>query len=208
MSEGHVAVARPPHGTVQMPARFQLVASMSRCRCGSQDPSECSCSEGSLNRYAKRLPGRFVDRIEIAVDVQPAAADDTPSRTTAEVAARVATARDLARSRGVACNHELRDDQLDEHAALDKASYTILHDAMSEGRLTARGMRTTRTVARTIRDLDGGGDIRPSDIQEALALRATAATPRADHPSAIGQPLVEAEPGSLILDGIHQLRSR
>ena len=207
MSEGHVTVARPPRGTVRLPARFQLVASMNRCRCGSQDPSECRCSAGSLSRYAKRLSGPFVDRIEIAVNVQPASVDDTPSRTTAEVAERVAAARELARSRGVRCNHDLRNDQLEEHAALDRASDTILHDALREGRLTARGIRTVRTVARTIRDLDGGGDIEPSDIQEALALRSTAATPatpRDERSSDDGQPPAEPEPVPELHGGIHQ----
>ena len=131
MSDGHITVARPPHDPRRLPARFQLVATMSPCRCAPQDPSECRCSAGSLSRYAKRLPGRFVDRVEIAVNVQRAAADDTPTRTTAEVAARVAAARDLARSRGVRCNHDLRNDQLEEHAALDDASSTLIHDAVA-----------------------------------------------------------------------------
>ena len=48
----------------------------------------------------------------------------------------------------------------------------VLRAALAEGRLSARGLRRVRTVARTIRDLDDGGDeLRSADVLAALSLR-------------------------------------
>ena len=69
-------------------------------------------------------------------------------------------------------NGELAGKDLERHAPLDPAATEVLRAALAEGRLSARGLRRVRTVARTIRDLDDGGhELRAADVLTALSLR-------------------------------------
>ena len=171
MREGKISIARA-NGLAVYPAHFQLVASMDRCPCGADDPAACVCSPEAVARYTRRLSGPLADHIDMTVQLRRADSKDGVTVTSAEVAERVAAARELARSRGARCNSDLSAQQIAEHDRLDDASREMLMDALQEGHLSARGLQSVRTVARTIRDLEGGGDIRPEDIAEALELRA------------------------------------
>ena len=175
LEEGMIRVARS-QGMVEHPARFLLVAAMNPCPCGAGGTVGCRCAPGALARYQRRLSGPFVDRLDLVVRVdRPDPADllDTgPSTPSAEVAQRVAAVRRRARARGVGSNAELAGAGLEQYAPLDRASTEVLRAALSEGRLSARGLRRVRTVARTIRDLDDGGDeLRATDVLAALSLR-------------------------------------
>ncbi|MYI53903.1 MAG: ATP-binding protein, partial [Acidimicrobiaceae bacterium] len=175
LEEGMIRVARS-QGMVEHPARFLLVAAMNPCPCGAGGTVGCRCAPGALARYQRRLSGPFVDRLDLVVRVdRPDPADllDTgPSTPSAEVAERVAAVRARARRRGVASNGELSGPDLERQAPLDRAATEVLRAALSEGRLSARGLRRVRTVARTIRDLeDGGHELRAVDVLAALSLR-------------------------------------
>ena len=175
LEEGLIRVARS-HGMVEHPARFLLVAAMNPCPCGAGGRVGCRCAPGAVARYQRRLSGPFVDRIDLVVHVdRPDPADlldAGPGPGSAEVARRVAGVRSMARQRGVNSNSELDGSALDLHAPLDTASTEVLRAALSDGRLSARGLRRVRTVARTIRDLDDGGEIlRAQDVHAALSLR-------------------------------------
>ncbi len=175
LEEGVIRVARV-QGMVEHPARFLLVAAMNPCPCGMGGGIGCRCSPSALGRYQRRLSGPFVDRLDLVVHVdrpEPSDLFDTQSAsTTAEVAERVARVRELARSRGVDCNSELDGPALQHHGRLEPAATEVLRAALAEGRLSARGLRRVRTVARTIRDLDDAGtEIRVADVMAALSLR-------------------------------------
>ena len=175
LEEGMIRVARS-QGMVEHPARFLLVAAMNPCPCGAGGTVGCRCAPGALARYQRRLSGPFVDRLDLVVRVdRPDPADllDTaPSTPSAEVAERVAQVRRRAQERGVNCNSELTGADLDLHGPLDRAATEVLRAALAEGRLSARGLRRVRTVARTIRDLDDGGpELRSADVLAALSLR-------------------------------------
>ena len=175
LEEGVIRVARS-HGMVEHPARFLLVAAMNPCPCGVGGRVGCRCAPGALARYQRRLSGPFVDRLDLVVWVdRPDPADlldAGPAASTAEVAERVGRVRELARERGVNCNSELDGESLEHYAPLDRPSTEVLRSALSEGRLSARGLRRVRTVARTIRDLDDAGEeLRASDVHAALSLR-------------------------------------
>ena len=175
LEEGLVRVARS-QGMVEHPARFLLVAAMNPCPCGAGGTVGCRCAPGALARYRRRLSGPLVDRLDLVVRVdRPDPADllDTgPGTPSAEVAERVAAVRARARERGVSKNGELARAGLEQHAPLDRAATAVLRAALDEGRLSARGLRRVRTVARTIRDLDDGGhELRAVDVLAALSLR-------------------------------------
>ena len=175
LEEGVIRVARS-QGMVEHPARFLLVAAMNPCPCGVGGTVGCRCAPGALARYQRRLSGPFVDRLDLVVRVdRPDPADlldNGPSTPSAEVAERVAEVRRRARERGVSSNGELSGADLDLHAPLEGAATEVLRGALAEGRLSARGLRRVRTVARTIRDLDDGGHkLRAADVIAALSLR-------------------------------------
>jgi len=177
-----------------LPADFLLVGAMNPCPCGSAGgPGHCRCSPASLQRYVRRLSGPLLDRFDLRLVVQvPEAAmllgsvDGPPSRgssdggqgePTAVVAARVAAARTVARRRGVGCNAAMDAGDIEQWASLAPQAWDMLATAVADGRMSARGLRRVRAVARTIADLgDHDGPLAPCHVAEAMALRDGAAS--------------------------------
>ena len=112
LENGEVAVSRANH-RVTYPARFMLVAAMNPCRCGHAYEPGYSCKRAPVDRctadYQMRISGPLMDRIDLRIEVPAVTAADLilppPSEGSAEVAARVAAARDiqLARFAAPAC---------------------------------------------------------------------------------------------------------
>ncbi len=175
LEEGVVRVARA-NGTIEHPARFLLVAAMNPCPCGAGGGAGCRCAPHAVARYQRRLSGPFVDRLDLVVHVdRPDPADlisVASGESSVEVAERVSKVRSLANSRGVNSNSDLSDADLEKHAPLSSKARDVLRQALVDGRLSARGLRRVRAVARTIRDLDDAGtQIRTEDALAALSLR-------------------------------------
>ena len=175
LEEGRVRVARAAlHATI--PARFQLVAAMNPCPCGGGEPGACACGERRVERYAARVSGPLLDRLDLRVHVErpsvDALLDDAPGEPTALVAERVARARARSLDRRGALSAELTAAELDEHAPLDAASSGLLRAELEAGRLSARGYHRVRRVARTIADLAGAEVIEEATVALALELRA------------------------------------
>ena len=175
LEEGLVRVARA-HGTTEQPARVLLVAAMNPCPCGMGGNIGCRCTASVRARYARRVSGPLLDRLDLMVHVDgpdPTALLGPPGEGSAAVARRVAAARALAVERGVRCNAELDGATLEEAAPLEPDARRVLEDALRRGALSGRGLRRVRCVARTVRDLDDAGPtLRAGDVLTALALRA------------------------------------
>lgn len=176
LEEGVVRIARSG-GTREHPARVLLVAAMNPCPCGEGGVVACRCGNTSRARYARRVSGPLLDRIDVMVHVDrpgpQALLDTSPGESSAEVAERVAAVRELALARGAPTNAELTRAQLDDHAPLDDDAYEVLHGQLLSGRLSARGALRVRAVARTIRDLDDAGPcVRGDDVAAAIHFRA------------------------------------
>jgi magnesium chelatase family protein len=177
LEEGVIRVSRAAQ-SVSLPARFLLVAAMNPCPCGQGGSAgSCRCQPAARARYARRLSGPLLDRFDLRVEVSPpdpsVLLDDTGGEASAAVAERVAAVRAAARRRGVSANAELGPAQLDEVAPLDDAARRLLRDALRDGRLTGRGLRRVRCVARTVVDLrpDGGRTVDAAAVATALLLR-------------------------------------
>jgi magnesium chelatase family protein len=189
LESGRVTIARA-NGHVTYPARVQLVAAMNPCRCGFLDDPGRACSRAPrcAQDYQARISGPVFDRIDLHVDVPAVAAADLAlppaAERSAQVAARVARAREVQRRRyqagagggdpaapRVRSNAEADGDLLAATAIPDEPGRHLLLDAVERLRLTARGYHRVLRVARTLADLDADTSVRRRHIAEALAFR-------------------------------------
>jgi magnesium chelatase family protein len=188
LENGEVAVSRANH-RVTYPARFMLVAAMNPCRCGNAFEPGYACKRGRIDRctadYQSRISGPLMDRIDLRIEVPAVTAADLilppPAEGSAEVAARVAAARDIQLARyaavglpDVRTNAEAPASVLEEIAKPDGQGQKLLRDAAETMRLSARGYHRVLRVARTLADLDGTEKIGRLHLAEALSYRALA----------------------------------
>lgn len=181
---GRVSIARA-NAHVTYPARFQLVAAMNPCRCGHlDDPGRaCARAPGCAIDYQSKISGPLFDRIDLHVEVPAARPADLalapPGEGSAEVSARVGTAREIQAGRyrdevpdrRPRTNAEADGELLDRVASPDAPGRTLLMEAADRLKLSARGFHRVLRVARTLADLEGGGPVRRPHIAEALAYR-------------------------------------
>src|SRR5580765_5630640 len=100
LETGVVSVARA-NSHVTFPANVQLVAAMNPCRCGHLGDAALACSRAPrcAADYQARVSGPLLDRIDLHVEVASVSAAHLtlppPTEGSAEVAVRVATARQI-----------------------------------------------------------------------------------------------------------------
>jgi len=177
LEEGEITVARA-NAHIRYPARFQLIAAMNPCRCGSGGADGVACRRGlrCAADYQARVSGPFMDRMDLQIDVPAVTPADLilpPAKEgSAEVAERVARARELQIQRnGGVPNAELRADRLDHVAELDRDGRDLLLKAAETLGLTARGYHRVLRVARTLADLSQSENIHRLHIAESLSFR-------------------------------------
>jgi magnesium chelatase family protein len=166
-----------------------LVAAMNPCRCGQAYELGFSCKRGRIDRctsdYQTRISGPLMDRIDLRIEVPAVTATDLilppPAEGSAEVAARVAAAREVQMARYAAAglphirtNAEAPASVLEEIAQPDPQGQKLLRDAAETMRLSARGYHRVLRVARTLADLDSAEKIGRLHLAEALSYRALA----------------------------------
>jgi magnesium chelatase family protein len=188
LENGEVSVSRANH-RVTYPARFMLIAAMNPCRCGHAFEPGYACKRGRIDRctgdYQARISGPLMDRIDLRIEVPAVTAADLilppPAEGSAEVAARVAAARDIQLVRyadaglpKIRTNAEAPASVLEQIAKPDAQGQKLLRDAAETMRLSARGYHRVLRVARTLADLDGADKIGRLHLAEALSYRALA----------------------------------
>jgi len=178
---GEVLVARA-NAHVRYPSRFLLLAAANPCKCGHLADAARACNRAPIcgEDYLGRVSGPLMDRFDLRLEVPSVAFTDLdlpPSGdTSADVAKRVAAARDLQAARLAAypslrTNADVEGKLLDEIAPLDAESRTLLARAADRFSFTARGYHRIQRVARTIADLDAAPDVRRPHVAEALGYR-------------------------------------
>jgi magnesium chelatase family protein len=186
LETGEVAIARVNH-RITYPARFMLVGALNPCRCGRADEPGFACKRGPNARcaadYQARLSGPLIDRVDLTIEVPAVTAADlilpSPAEGSAEVAARVAAARERQAERFAALglprlrtNAQCSGPVLEQIAKPDATGLALLRDAADAMRLSARGYHRVLRVARTLADLDGADKVGRIHLAEALSYRA------------------------------------
>ncbi len=183
LEAGVITVARANHH-VTYPARFQLVAAMTPCRCGYMDNPLLACAQAHRcgRDYQSRISGPILDRIDLHIEVPALVPWEMPQPSASEprqmVAARVAQAREIQSERfskmgkkAMRVNAEAEGQLLDRIAVVDDPARQLLLRATERMHLTARGCHRVLRVARTIADLDGVDGVALHHVGEALSFR-------------------------------------
>jgi magnesium chelatase family protein len=175
IEEGAVTLARSQM-TLSFPANFMLVAAMNPCPCGFYgDPTrECRCTGGIIQRYLSKISGPLLDRIDLHIEVPAVPYQELrgkgESASSAEIRARVETARALQQARGFS-NAAIPSRQLRKLCALDPAGERTLEMAVRRMGLSARAHDRILKVARTVADLDSAEAVTAKHLAEAVQYR-------------------------------------
>ena len=181
LESGQVILARA-RGSLEYPARVQLVLAANPCPCASPaGPASCTCTPNERRRYLGRLSGPLFDRIDIQITLLPLGAAQLmtstgPGESSAVVAERVAKARAAAAARwsegGWQVNAEVPGPYLRRPPwRLPPNDTAALRTDLDRGRLSARGFDRVLRLAWTIADLDGRDRPSRADVLEARQLR-------------------------------------
>jgi len=177
LETGTICVSRI-YDQVDFPARFQLVATMNSCPCGylGDGTPRCRCPDSQLQRYQSRISGALMDRLDLQVRVNRVAAAclsqaTAPAETSAEVARRVAHARQIQVDRQRSCNAHLNPADVDRYCAPDARGLALAEQIVNRFDLSARAYQRLLRVARTIADLEGKPCVSGLHIGEAVTFR-------------------------------------
>jgi magnesium chelatase family protein len=178
LEEGRVWVTRGQRSLV-FPSDFMLVSAANECPCARAD-GECRCSEIDRLRYARKLSGPLLDRIDLVCHVPPAAPLElvgvgSGAESSAMVRERVVAARERQARRlvadGINCNGSMDGRLTRRHVKPAGEARDLLLDGHRRMSLTARGHDRVLRIARTIADLEGSEQLKTAHVAEALGYR-------------------------------------
>ena len=186
LEDRQITISRA-HGTVTYPADICLVAAMNPCPCGNFGTEQhCTCTDGAVYRYQRRISGPVLDRIDLFVDVprvevqklmESGAAPPPSAEPSADVRERVVRARQAQRGRygesGPNANASLSAREVNVYCydQLDDRARTLIQEAVDRLGLSARGFHRVLKVARTIADLAEADVISAQHVAEAVQYR-------------------------------------
>ena len=174
LETGHITLSRASR-SIDLPARFQLIAAMNPCSCGHLGEPRCRCSEEQVLRYQRRVSGPLLDRIDLLLSIhrldEAQLLDRSPVEASSVIRARVEAAWFRQQHRQQQVNARLDPQALVDHCALDPASDSLLITASRRLQWSARGVHRALRVARTIADLAGSEQIGAEHLAEAISLR-------------------------------------
>lgn len=179
--ESHTVCIARAHQSITFPASFLLVAALNPCPCGflGDKKRKCSCNAQQISKYATKLSGPLLDRIDIQVNVQSIDYDTIKDHTikpptSQELFIPVQRALAMQEKRFGTQTHwnaHMNPVEIERYCILTPAAETVLKKAFDILHLSMRGYHKILKVARTIADLQESTDIDVPHIQEAIMYR-------------------------------------
>ena len=179
LEDGIVTVSRT-RASCTYPASFMLVAAMNPCPCGNRGSrtKACTCTPSQIQRYARRISGPLLDRIDMFIEMNDVPFEDLSGKAVGEPSAsirrRVMAARQRQAERfgdSIRTNARMGIQQIEAFCSLSKGCQAMMEQAFKRMNLSARAYQRLRKVARTIADLDGSDQIREKHLAEAIRYR-------------------------------------
>jgi magnesium chelatase family protein len=180
LEDRRVTIARAQM-TLTFPASFVLIAAMNPCPCGFANDfrKECFCTPPQIQRYMSKISGPLMDRIDIQVDVPAVPYKELANSRTPEssetVRTRVIAARSVQLRRfydeHIYTNAQMGPRHIRNFCMLTPECEKIMENAVTKLGFSARGYDRILKVARTIADLEGGENLAPSHLSEAVQYR-------------------------------------
>lgn len=188
LETGSITISRAM-SSVTYPASSVLVASCNPCPCGFYTDKQrpCRCTPHQIQNYMSKVSGPLLDRIDIQLEV-PAVrygelVADREAQSSDDMRKKVLAARIMQKERfkdllanhgqeqGIMVNARMSSKQVKKYCILDKPAETLLHQAMTDLGISARGHSKVLKVARTIADIDESQIIKIDHISEAIQYR-------------------------------------
>lgn len=183
LEDNVVSISRA-RGSAIFPSNFILVAAMNPCPCGNKGNKQkaCICKPMDLDRYARKISGPIIDRIDIwvtvgSVDYDKLSTNEVHGEKTERIKERVLRARDIQEkrfkkaTRNLKTNSEMNVKELNTFAPLAEDVKNLLNQSAERLQLSARAYHRVIKLARTIADLESSEHISSSHILEALQYR-------------------------------------
>ncbi len=187
LEEKQVRISRA-RGSEVFPANFILIGAMNPCPCGNRGSKgkQCVCKSNDFERYARRISGPILDRIDISLEVAEVeyhklSHKNANTDTSAKIRERVLNARKIQNARfdnkvfshkkKIRTNAEMSAKDLEKFAQLGDGEKLILNSAADRLHLSPRAYHRVIKVARTIADLENAPDIQGRHLLEALGYR-------------------------------------
>lgn len=181
MEQGSISITRAD-GTVDLPARFMLVAAANPCPCGFfGDPDRaCTCPPWRIEQYQARIGGPLLDRIDMHVDVSRCnPADMLHAESRRQETGSAALKEGVVRARAFRAHREqmqgdTRQADVGELLARCRMHAETKHtlEALARAQaLSGRGIARVLALARTVADLDESLTVERKHLMEAMGFR-------------------------------------
>lgn len=178
LEDGVVTVARVTN-TLTFPAECILIGAMNPCPCGFKGYPEQKCvsNPATCGKYAGRISGPLMDRIDLHLEVPRLKPDELLSggggESSAAIRERVIAARGRQTERLGAggTNGRMSPKQVRETIPLDQESQEFMKIASTRLGLSGRVFDRILKVARTVADLAGDETVRKHHLAEAVQFR-------------------------------------
>jgi len=186
LEDNVVSISRA-RGSAIFPSNFILIAAMNPCPCGNKGNKhkQCICKPHDLERYARRLSGPIIDRIDLwvtvgNVDYTKLGDEIIRSEKTHTIKKRVEDARRIQEKRfkdtqnskrKLKTNSEMNVKDLSHFVKLGKEVRDILDESAERLALSVRAYHRVIKIARTIADLENSPDVKKHHILEAIQYR-------------------------------------
>lgn len=177
--EDSVVTVSRVQASVTFPAECILLGAMNPCPCGFKGLPEQKCvsSPATCGRYASKISGPLLDRIDIQIEVPRLKPDELlgmqPGEPSAAIRERVMRARELQNVRlgKSRVNAKMNPREIREIVTLDEECTEFMRTIMHRMNISARVFDRLLKVGRTIADLAGEERVTKPHLAEAVQYR-------------------------------------
>lgn len=179
LEEGLVRISRA-EGSFVCPSRFQLIAAMNMCPCGSlgDEKKSCICTPWAVQKYRNKLSRPIQDRLDLYVELKnvdwKVLWDEKKEEASHVVRQRVLSARQKQMQRYELpdlVNANLSSKILLQQVRLDSKTEEMMESFVKKEGVSLRSLEKIIRISRTIADLDDKPKVEFEHVCEALQYR-------------------------------------